>query len=186
MSKIIGKAVSLALVGILGCGSLVAMTGCDAVRDVVGSAGPIGQSATSSKNTKSSDRSDCWGTVEDIDGNKYATVIYMQPMDGTKFSPDTAKQVLSQSNINWYQMITSDAMGTNKQEYGMVYFPASVTLADMTAALNILSGVYDAHIMTKDEYEKYLADSPTDQVWDIQIYGKETTHYGPAAQQSKQ
>lgn len=177
------KSLSVVLVGVLALGSAVAMTGCDSMRDVIGSSGGIGQSATTSKNTKVADRSDCWGVVEDVDGNQYATVIYMQPIDSTKFDPEVAKQVLSQSNINWYQMITSDAMGTNKQEYGMVYFPASCTLSDMTAALNILSGVYDAHIMTKAEYEQYLADSPTDQVWDIQLYGKETTHYGPAAQQ---
>lgn len=184
MRSTLKKTLSIALVGVLGIGSLAMMSGCDTVRNVVGAAGPIGQSATNSKNTDTADRAECWGTVEDVDGNQYATVIYMQEIDSTSFEPDTAKQVLSQSNINWYQMITSDGMGTNKQEYGMVYFPSSVTLSDMTNALNVLSGVYDAHIMTKDEYEKYLESAPSDQIWDIQIYGKETTHYGPAAKQS--
>lgn len=178
------KIASSALAGMLCLGGTIMLTGCDAVQSTI--AQSTGQTSGTSKNTKSADRNDCYGIVEDVQGNKYATVIYMQPFDSTSFDPEVAKQMLSQSGINWYQMITSDAMGTNRQEYGMLYFPASVTLSDMQSALNVISGIYDAHIMTEGEYAKYLEDSPSDQIWDVQIYGKETTHYGPAAQQDTQ
>ena len=181
---LVKKIVSSALCGIIAFGGVVALTGCDTIQSSIKQG--TGQSTTGSKNTKTSDRTDCYGIVQDIKGNEYATVIYMEPIDNQNLDPELAKQFLSQNNINWYQMITSDSMGTNRKEYAMVYFPASVTLTDMQTALNILSGMYNAHIMTKAEYDQYLADAPTDAVWDVQIYGTETTHYGPAAEQVTQ
>lgn len=172
------KVISIIATGMLCATGAIALTGCDSIQSTITQA--TGQSSGSTHNTKVADRSDTYSIVEDIQGNKYATVIYMEAIDSKKFDPEVAKQVLTQANINWFQMTTSDAMGTDRQEYGMVYFPKSVTLTDMQNALNYISGVYNAHIMTEAEYQKYLDESPTDNVWDIQIYGKETTHCGPA------
>jgi hypothetical protein len=106
----------------------------------------------------------------------------MLPLDDNlTFDVDSVKNYLTQKNINWYQLIASSAMGTNTQEYGMLYMPQSVTLSDMEELCDIMGDVSVAHIMTETEYQEYLDDAPTDAAWDVTIYGKETTYYGPAA-----
>lgn len=182
MSNIAKKTITVALTGVLALSGMLALSGCDAVKGVVGST-DIGKKALSSENTKTADRAERFAYVEDIDGNEYTTVIKLVPPNDKHFDVNKAKQIFTDNDIRWYQLIASDAMGTNTQEYGMLYFPASVTLADLQKAQEQLSATYDAHIMNCAEYDEYLAEAPTDEVWDIQLYGHEITYYGPAAQQ---
>lgn len=175
------------LAATMAVGTVSVLTGCDAIKGTIGQTS-IGQKALSSKTTDSSDRADCYKLVQDIDGNEYATVIWLDPMEGTKFDDGVCKQVLTQNNINWYQLIHSDAKkAPGIVEHGLLYLPASSTLADITNVSNILSGVFNAHVMTKEEYEKYLSEAPSDNIMEgLNIYERETTDYGPAAQQQQQ
>lgn len=183
-NKTIKNIIVSAVVCALGFGCAAAMTGCDTVKDAISSTS-IGQKATSSRSTDSSDREDCWKTLQDINGNEYTTVIWLDPMEGkTEVDVEAIKKVLNDNNVNWYQIITSDnKKAPGKSEHGLIYMPASVTLSDMTNVANIAGGIYGAHVMTREEYETYLENAPSDNIMEgINIYERETTEFGPAAQ----
>lgn len=159
----------------------LSMTGCNSVRDIM-STTAIGEAIASSKNTDMSDRKDNYGHVQDVDGNEYTTVVWIDPADGSAVNVDNLKNVLEKAGVNWYQIIASNDNGTGIQEYGLLYFPPSATLGDMQTAVDALdAGKFSAHVMDQSEYDKYLEEAPGDELWNLKIYGHEITYYGPAA-----
>lgn len=131
----------------------------------------------SSKHTSKADR-DNYGIVQDIDGNRYATVLYLIEPGKTSFSASDAKDFLSKNNINYYQMIASSSMGTGNQEYAYLYFPESVTFTQLSQAKDILSQSYDVSFLTPDEYQEYADEANSS---NVNIYQNETTYFGPAS-----
>lgn len=175
--------ITAAIACALGITCAAGMTGCDAVKGAI-SHTAVGQKAMSSKTTDSSDREDCWKTVQDINGNEYATVIWMDsPAGKYDIEKEEVKDLLNSKSINWYQLITSDNRSApNTPEHALLYMPASVTLADMQEVQAILASTYPARVMTAAEYEQYLADAPSDNLMNgINLYSRETTDFGPAA-----
>lgn len=186
MSKLKSIA-SVALCGSLAACGTIALSGCNAVESIKGAVGntSIGQTIMSSKNTTMSDRKDCYKVIEDIDGTKYVSVIYVDAKEGNAVGNDVLENVLTSNNINWYQYISANSMGSGQKEYALVFMPASVNLDDMRAVADIInrSNALNARVALEEEYLNYVASQPEDGIQNgIKLYGKETTHYGPASQ----
>ena len=166
-------AASLTAAALIATGAM-AMTGCAQIQQLVGQ-GEIGQSITTSRHVDNKDRAN-YVQVQDIDGNVFVTVAYLEQKGTTKFDVDLAKSELSKHNVNWYQMIASSSMGTQQRETCYLYFPSSVTLTEMQDVINSLSENFDGHVLTQAEYDDYVNN-----VDQYDIYHNETTYFGPAA-----
>lgn len=166
-------AVSTLVLALLASGA-VAMSGCAQVKQLLGQ-GEIGQSITTSRHVDDKDRAN-YVQVQDVDGNVFVTVAYLEQKDTTKFNVDLAKSELSKHNVNWYQMIASSSMGTQQRETCYLYFPSSVTLTEMQDVVNSLAENFNGRVLTQAEYDDYVNN-----VNQYDIYHNETTYFGPAA-----
>ena len=157
----------------------IALTGCSSVNDVIGS-GDVG-TLVGSKHSTDSDR-DKYSVLQNIDGQEFTTVISVTQNNGNnKFDVNEFQELLTQKNINWYQIIASNSMGTQTQETCYLYMPANTSFTDMTNTATVISanGEWNAMVLTADSYKQYA-----DNVNQFDFSHNETTYYGPAASDS--
>lgn len=170
------------IIATMALGGSIFMTGCDAVSGIVGD-NPISNALATSKKTSSDDYNK-FIAIQDPNGINYVSVIYLQQKGTTGFDAELVKSDLEKAGINWYQLIASNSMGTNQQQYGYLFLPGSTTYNDVVTAMNTLSSNFDAHICTEEEYSQYV-DDKTGSMVNIDLYHNETTHFGPAAKQQQ-
>lgn len=159
--------------------SALALTGCSAnsasqVTDQIRNT-QFGQAMSSASVTTPDDRKN-YSQVQDANGNVYVTVIKFDKKNDNDIDPKKARDEVNATNVNWYQMITDDAKGAPKKEYGYLYFPSTTTISEMNKAIDGLATDYNCAVMTVPEYESYLNEDH-----DSDLTYTEATVYGPAA-----
>lgn len=172
------KSIAVAAASLLACSSLAALSGCavvDKAKEAFSNT-EVGQKVTSSKTSDKEDYAN-YSSIQDVNGNLYATVIEMTKIDDNDISIDELKSILSSYGVNWYQAIVADARGTNQQEVAHLFFTSDATLSDLNKLCDMLSDTYDAHVMTLTEYEDYAKKAQES----TNLYYVEGTYFGPAA-----
>lgn len=157
------------------------LTGCQQAQNILGQNNAITKTVGTSKHTDDSDRKN-YTLLQDINGKQYTTVMSVTENNGTnKFDQESFEKFLNTNNINWYQMIATNSMGTNNNESCYLFFPASISFADMQNVMNTInaSGTFNATILDEKTYKNYA-----DNVNSFNFYKNETTYYGPAASQN--
>lgn len=169
------KTFSIIAVAALAACSCVALSGCDAVSQVVGQ-GKLGEAVTTSRHVDAKDREN-YVQLQDVDGNIFVSIIYAQEAGSRKVDIGKLKDELAKLNANWYQIIGSDSMGSATQERAYIYFPSDMSLTKIIEISDKMNADgYESHVVNQVEYDDYVKNvNATD------FFHNETTYFGPAA-----
>lgn len=176
--KTVKQIVSCGITGMLMLGCVSVLSGCDQVSSVTAN-NPISNLVSSSKKTGNEDYKN-YTIVQDVDGDEYATIVYLEQNDETDFDVQLIKELLSENNVNWYQLIATSSMGTNQQQYGYLFFPQNVSYTEMEDALAAIKKEFSGHICTEKEYKEFVEKSD-ESMGAYDLYNNKITYYGPAA-----
>lgn len=170
------RACAASIAAVAAIGGAFALSGCTSSIEIGGL--KIGGSA----HTGSADKDNA-AVVQDVNGVEYATVVEIFPVEGNDLSVDDLKQVLSDQQINYYQLITANNMGTPTQEDAHLYMTSDVTYTELCDIANKVAstGEFTANVMTQEAYEAWVEDTSGG----YDVTRNESTHMGPAAQAQK-